>query len=151
VNFFTVELLYNLMSESSDIVLPIYDAPYSLNGFVIGKHDFLSTKETYLLISSHISQQTKIGVKEVRPAFDASGTLVGFIIISTGPVSAISSMRIPEIENGVDMVQILSTIEKTLIEEALKKASGTITEAARLLNLNRTTLVEKIRRLEVIQ
>jgi sigma-54 specific flagellar transcriptional regulator A len=42
----------------------------------------------------------------------------------------------------------LDSIERDLIHKALERTSGNRTEAAALLGLNRTTLVEKLRKLE---
>ncbi|HMK84755.1 MAG TPA: sigma-54 dependent transcriptional regulator [Steroidobacteraceae bacterium] len=47
---------------------------------------------------------------------------------------------------GIDLKDHLSTIEIRLIRQALKKADGTVAEAARLLKIRRTTLVEKLRK-----
>ena len=46
----------------------------------------------------------------------------------------------------LDLRSALESLEKDLIERALKKAGGNRTEAAALLGLNRTTLVEKLRK-----
>jgi len=47
---------------------------------------------------------------------------------------------------GLDLQGHLSAIEIGLIRQALEKADGTVAEAARLLRLRRTTLVEKLRK-----
>jgi DNA-binding NtrC family response regulator len=47
---------------------------------------------------------------------------------------------------GVDLNAILQEIEDKLIRDALEKTSGNRKQAARLLNLNRTTLVEKLKK-----
>jgi sigma-54 specific flagellar transcriptional regulator A len=47
---------------------------------------------------------------------------------------------------GIDLKDHLSTIEIGLIRKALEQADGTVAEAARLLNIRRTTLVEKLRK-----
>jgi sigma-54 specific flagellar transcriptional regulator A len=39
------------------------------------------------------------------------------------------------------------SIERTLVRQALSRANGTVAQAARLLNLRRTTLVERLRKL----
>ena len=44
----------------------------------------------------------------------------------------------------------LHAIEETLIRQALARANGTVAQAARLLNLRRTTLVEKLRKFELL-
>jgi sigma-54 specific flagellar transcriptional regulator A len=47
---------------------------------------------------------------------------------------------------GIDLKDHLSTIEIGLIRKALAEADGTVAEAARLLRIRRTTLVEKLRK-----
>jgi len=49
--------------------------------------------------------------------------------------------------NGIDMVQTINEIEKKMISEALQLAGGVKARAATMLSINRTTLVEKMRRL----
>ena len=47
-------------------------------------------------------------------------------------------------EEGVRLKQHLLGIEKSLISQALEKAEGNVSKTARLLSLQRTTLIEKI-------
>ena len=48
--------------------------------------------------------------------------------------------------DGLDLKAHLYAIEQQLISEALARSGGTVSQAARLLGLRRTTLVEKMRR-----
>ena len=48
--------------------------------------------------------------------------------------------------DGIDLKDHLSAIEIGLIRKALERADGTVAEAARLLKIRRTTLVEKLRK-----
>jgi hypothetical protein len=48
-------------------------------------------------------------------------------------------------EDGLDLRQTLLDIEEAYIEKALILSNHNVAEAARLLRLNRTTLVEKLR------
>jgi sigma-54 dependent transcriptional regulator, flagellar regulatory protein len=50
---------------------------------------------------------------------------------------------------GLDLRAHLADIERRLIEQALQRVDGTVAHAARLLNLRRTTLVEKLRKLGI--
>ncbi len=50
---------------------------------------------------------------------------------------------------GIDLVATISEIEHSLIFQALEAAGGIKARAAALLGINRTTLVEKIRRLKI--
>jgi sigma-54 specific flagellar transcriptional regulator A len=52
--------------------------------------------------------------------------------------------------NGLDLRSHLYDIERALIRQALERSSGTVAQAARLLNLRRTTLVEKLRKFEML-
>ncbi len=51
---------------------------------------------------------------------------------------------------GLDLRDHLYTIERNLIRQALNRAGGTVAHAARLLKLRRTTLVEKLRKFEML-
>lgn len=51
------------------------------------------------------------------------------------------------LERGIDLVKTISEIERKMIAEALLLSNGVKARAAVMLNLNRTTLVEKMRRL----
>ena len=49
-------------------------------------------------------------------------------------------------DEGVDLRDLLNKIELEMIEQALERVDGNKSQAARMLGLNRTTLVEKLRR-----
>jgi DNA-binding NtrC family response regulator len=51
-------------------------------------------------------------------------------------------------DHGLDFAQTVTTFEKSLLDEALRKTNGNKTLAADLLRLKRTTLVSKLRVLE---
>jgi sigma-54 specific flagellar transcriptional regulator A len=48
--------------------------------------------------------------------------------------------------DGIDLRAHLFAIEHSLITQALQRSGGTVAQAARLLGLRRTTLVEKLRK-----
>jgi sigma-54 specific flagellar transcriptional regulator A len=52
-------------------------------------------------------------------------------------------------QTGIDLRAHLLSIERALVQQALDRANGTVAHAARLLNLRRTTLVEKLRKLGI--
>jgi DNA-binding NtrC family response regulator len=52
-------------------------------------------------------------------------------------------------DHGIDLVKMTSDIEQIMIREALSLARGVKARAASLLNVNRTTLVEKMKRLGI--
>ena len=59
---------------------------------------------------------------------------------------AINEQFIRFSEDGINLSREVEQYEKHLIVEALRKANGVTTKAAQLLQLNRTTLVEKLKR-----
>lgn len=52
--------------------------------------------------------------------------------------------RLPE--DGLDLYQYLREQEMALINQALTRSNGVVADAARSLKINRTTLVEKLRK-----
>ncbi|HTT01914.1 MAG TPA: sigma 54-interacting transcriptional regulator [Steroidobacteraceae bacterium] len=67
---------------------------------------------------------------------------------TTPPETAEDDAPLPA--EGIDLRTHLLTIERRLIEQALQRTGGTVAHAARLLNLRRTTLVEKLRKLGML-
>ncbi len=63
-----------------------------------------------------------------------------------GPSPASSGFGLPE--GGIDLQEYVSNIERALIHQSLERAGGNKGRAAQLLNLKRTTLVEKLKRLD---
>jgi len=55
--------------------------------------------------------------------------------------------RLPE--KGMDLKEYLNEMEVDLIQQALKECKGVVAHAAKLLNMRRTTLVEKLRKYEI--
>ena len=70
------------------------------------------------------------------------------------PTSSIASLGADSLailpDEGLDLREHLLSIERRLIEQALERSHGTVAHAARLLNLRRTTLVEKLRKLGIV-
>jgi DNA-binding NtrC family response regulator len=65
--------------------------------------------------------------------------------VQTVPVETAPSLDLPD--EGVDLPQLVGRIERDLISRALTRTQGNRADAARLLGLKRTTLVEKLKRL----
>jgi transcriptional regulator with PAS, ATPase and Fis domain len=68
---------------------------------------------------------------------------------SVPPHHGTNEVRLPM--EGVDLDGILENIENGFIEQALQRAGGNKTRAAELLNLNRTTFVERLRKKRMLQ
>ncbi|HET9389443.1 MAG TPA: sigma-54 dependent transcriptional regulator [Steroidobacteraceae bacterium] len=86
-----------------------------------------------------VSEETALAVLEGTELDSAPG-----IVVDTTQ-TADSLAMLPE--EGLDLREHLLAIERALIEQALRRSHGTVAHAARLLNLRRTTLVEKMRKL----
>ena len=57
-------------------------------------------------------------------------------------------LRMPRLpKSGVDLKDHINSIESTLIKQALDESNGVVAHAAKRLNMGRTTLVEKMRKL----
>ncbi len=57
---------------------------------------------------------------------------------------------VPEIgEKGIDLVEVVSDLERKLISKALERTGGVKSRAANLLGLNRTTLIEKMKKMKI--
>jgi DNA-binding NtrC family response regulator len=60
-----------------------------------------------------------------------------------------SEIYIPD--EGIDFNTEISELERKLIVESMRKAKGNKREAAQLLQLKRTTLIEKLRRFSMLE
>jgi len=78
-------------------------------------------------------------------AEDATKEATRDAMIATAALSDGDLCRLPA--TGLDLRAHLLAIERSLVEQALARANGTVAHAARLLGLRRTTLVEKLRKL----
>jgi sigma-54 specific flagellar transcriptional regulator A len=64
------------------------------------------------------------------------------------PVFAETLVDLPA--GGMDLRHYLESLERRLIVRALEAAGGTVAQAARMLGLRRTTLVEKLRKYDLV-
>jgi sigma-54 specific flagellar transcriptional regulator A len=71
---------------------------------------------------------------------------VSELLESTEGLDATDTIQAALPRGGIDLKDHLSAIEIGLIRQALEEADGTVAEAARLLKIRRTTLVEKLRK-----
>ena len=65
-------------------------------------------------------------------------------------VSSSAAVSLPSTpDEGINFASMMSQMERELILRYLKKAGGNKRQAARLLSLSRTTLIDKLHRLGV--
>ena len=62
--------------------------------------------------------------------------------------TVVARPRVTLPEDGIDLDAFVANIERELIQRSLERTGGNKGQAARLLNLKRTTLVEKLKRFE---
>ena len=67
-------------------------------------------------------------------------------MINPGRTELVSTVTIPD--EGLNFTSVVSQLERELILRSLEKTGGNKRRAARLLNLSRTTLIDKLQRLE---
>jgi DNA-binding NtrC family response regulator len=65
-------------------------------------------------------------------------------IWGTQRAGVLGQFRIPDA--GIDLKNMVEEFENSLILQAMTKAQGVKNKAAQLLSLNRTTLVEKLKK-----
>ena len=80
------------------------------------------------------SGRTQIEVSDLPPE-----------IQQAGPTTAARDLSLPE--DGMDFQLFIHNIEREIIEQSLDRTHGNKGQAAKLLKLKRTTLVEKLKRL----
>jgi len=69
------------------------------------------------------------------------------ILTPAGVGSVLQPMNIPD--EGINFTSVVSDLERDLIMKCLEKTGGNKRQAARLLNLSRTTFIDKLQRLNV--
>jgi DNA-binding NtrC family response regulator len=79
-----------------------------------------------------------------RPQIDATDLPIEMTAVESSPLPL--SLMLPD--TGLDLETTIARIERDLIERSLERTHGNKERAARLLNLKRTTLVEKLKRLQ---
>ena len=68
---------------------------------------------------------------------------------SGGSAEDVAALRL--MNGGIDMKQYITDIEISLIEQALNESNNVVARAANLLHMRRTTLVEKMRKYEIVR
>jgi sigma-54 specific flagellar transcriptional regulator A len=79
--------------------------------------------------------------------FDGGDNPIEDIVLRAQGVVQSSNSTLPT--EGLNLKNHLAEIEKQLIIDALSKCGGNVSQSAKLLNLQRTTLIEKINKYEI--
>lgn len=90
------------------------------------------------------SIERAVAVSDGRTQIDV-GDLLPDLVRHDGPISP-AALSLPE--EGLDLDEFIASIERELIQRSLERTGGNKGQAARLLHVKRTTLVEKLKRLE---
>ena len=100
-------------------------------------------------------------VRELRNVVERADILFAGAVIGAGEVEALLGLKAgqcaphiasppqqdaPPMAEPIDLKDLIERVEQERIQSALEAAQGVISEAARLLTLKRTTLIEKMRK-----
>ena len=110
-----------------------------------GLTTFVESADAIVVAEEPLPDAAVIEVLEgarLAPESDAAG-----VAHTATAMLASADVQLPA--EGLDLRAYLTAIERQLIEQALGRTNGTVAHAARLLNLRRTTLVEKLRKLGI--
>ncbi|MFT3907081.1 MAG: sigma-54 dependent transcriptional regulator [Steroidobacteraceae bacterium] len=99
--------------------------------------EFADTREAEQLSGDSLVD-LELASNAVAPVAAGSGSAANDALLS--------GMLVDLPESGLDLRVYLETLERRLITRALELSNGTVAQAARLLGLRRTTLVEKLRK-----
>ncbi len=85
----------------------------------------------------------------VQPNVEASKVESSVNVLAADAPVRVSLDSSPNLDDGLDLKSYLVEMEVQLIQRALSQTDGNVSQAAKLLQTNRTTLVEKIRKYEL--
>ena len=109
---------------------------------------FLNEREKkftwFFLESPQFPLQKKIPLHHLR--LKNTFSLKGFLSSLSIKKSLSSQSHISLPDDGLDLKNIINNIENSLITQALEKTDGNKNKASRLLGINRTTLIEKMKK-----
>jgi DNA-binding NtrC family response regulator len=97
-----------------------------------------------------LNESGEIGVEDLPQRIVASrdGGAILHPVPAVAPLGDVPA-QVPWAESGVDLNGILEEMEKKLIVQALRQSGGVKNKAAILLGLNRTTFLEKVKKMGV--
>ena len=87
-----------------------------------------------------------VDVHDLPEKYQAETILENSSVVENAEVDL--QLRMPRLpKSGVDLKDHINSIEQSLIKQALDESNGVVAHAAKRLNMGRTTLVEKMRKL----
>jgi DNA-binding NtrC family response regulator len=89
----------------------------------------------------------RLSAAELEPEFDLESNLAGGAPAGEGDLGA-QALKHLERSRGIRLDQVLEAVERSYIEAALRLTRGNVSQAAKLLGVNRTTLYSRISTLE---
>ncbi|MHB8811836.1 MAG: sigma-54 interaction domain-containing protein [Steroidobacteraceae bacterium] len=103
--------------------------------------------EGWVWEEQHPAVEDEEGVLDEDETLELLENAAVAVVPASPPRTAVPDALTTLPEAGLDLRAHLLSIERALVQQALDRANGTVAHAARLLNLRRTTLVEKLRKL----
>jgi DNA-binding NtrC family response regulator len=85
----------------------------------------------------------RLSVAELEPEFDLESNLAGGQPAGEADLGA-QALRHLERSRGIQLDQVLEAVERSYIEAALRLTRGNVSQAAKLLGVNRTTLYSRM-------
>jgi DNA-binding NtrC family response regulator len=108
------------------------------------EHAVAMSGDSYEILADTLPEEVLGAAFEAAPAIAAP-----FALHAVPTAAAVPAVHTPD--EGINFASTMSQVERELILRYLEKAGGNKRRAARLLNLSRTTLIDKLQRLGVAQ
>ena len=103
-------------------------------------------------INERLSEQTILKSSNLTEIVESlSNILFKLELMKEAEVDQLLKLHVESFpKDGIDLYSLMDLYEKTLIEFALKEAKGNQTRAAKLLNIQLSTLNKKIKRHKIL-
>ena len=140
--------------RTEDLIQPLLDAFFEETGIEV-RAKYGDSADLALLIDEEVGA----GRVEADVFLSQSPGSLGFLdengrlamlpedVKVSSPVGLVAPLTIPD--EGLNFASVVSQLERDLILKCLEKTGGNKRQAARLLQLSRTTLIDKLHRLNV--
>jgi two-component system, NtrC family, response regulator AtoC len=143
------EGLQHLTGGCFDVVISDLFLP-DMTGIEILKQVKLdSPASEVILMAGHSSVETG-GTANKEEAFDYVVKPLNLCGLHAILDEAVGNRQFSVTPAGIDMKRAIDELESKMIEEALQLTNRVVTRAAKLLSVNRTTLVEKMRSYNIV-
>lgn len=136
---FALETLKKSLFKTTPILVLVQpgDVRTAVECMKHGAHDVIELDEQNL---SHLAAHVAIWIGDVTETAP---------IAEAAPLTEVSTPTLELPIEGMNISSTLNELERDMLSKALEQASGNKAKAARMLGLNRTTFIEKLKRYNV--